>query len=374
MSNRNEIVNRMQTVPNHETNLDFVRAVAVLMVVGSHLAWFFGNVHLSFFQPALFGRLGVIIFFCHSGIVNMLSIERHVDKHGEHHLFRAFMTRRCFRIYPLSMFVVTVVFLTKLPVSHLDSFATTIGQYAGAEFIPSLLLVQNFVRFPQILGPLWSLPYEIQIYCLFPVIYLALRRVTSAKSLVFGWAILAAVDHALAPHIAKHADVGRFATIPDLLLYFVLFLSGLYAYKEMQKSRRVVRFWALPTLLAALCFLWLLSYDNTKWIFISFCLGSALPHIQSCKIDRVNRACGWVAKYSYGIYLLHDPAIWLGFVRFGHFPIVAQGSIFLIATFGGSMLVYHALEHPMILVGNKAAAAISRKKVSVKVQAAALAG
>jgi peptidoglycan/LPS O-acetylase OafA/YrhL len=108
MSNGNEIVNRMQTVPNHETNLDFVRAVAVLMVVGSHLAWFFGNVHLSFFQPALFGKLGVIIFFCHSGIVNMLSIERHVDKHGEHHLFRAFMTRRCFRIYPLSMFVVKI--------------------------------------------------------------------------------------------------------------------------------------------------------------------------------------------------------------------------------------------------------------------------
>jgi peptidoglycan/LPS O-acetylase OafA/YrhL len=366
-------LNHKEIVGTHETNLDFVRALAVLMVVCSHLAWFFGNVHLSFFQPALFGKLGVIIFFVHSGIVNMLSIERHVHKHGEHRLFRAFMTRRCFRIYPLSIFVVSAVFLTKLPVSHLDSFTTTIGQHARAEFVPSLLLVQNFVRFDQILGPLWSLPYEVQIYCFFPIIYLALRRFTSAKSLVFAWAFLAAVDHVLAPHIAKHGSVGRFVTIPDMLFYFLLFLAGLYAYKEMQTSRRVVRFWALPILLAAVCFLWSLSYDNNKCLFVSFCLGLALPYVQSCKIGAVNRICGWVAKYSYGIYLLHHPAIWLGFVRFGHFPIAAQASIFLLATFGGSVLVYHALEHPMIVVGNKAAAAISRKQVSVKVQAAAAA-
>jgi len=361
-------VNHTRTVGGHETNLDFVRALAVLMVVGSHLAWFFGNLHVSFLQPALFGELGVIIFFVHSGIVNMLSIERHVEKHGEHRLFRAFMTRRCFRIYPLSVFVVSVIFFAKLPVSHINHFVTTIGQHASGEFVPSLLLVQNFVRYEQILGPLWSLPYEDQIYCLFPVIYLALRRFNSAKILLFAWALLAAVDHVLAPHIAKHGNLGRVITIPDLLFYFLLFLVGLYAYKEMQTSRRVLRFWALPTILAFVSLVWLFSYDDTRCIFISLCLGLSLPHIQSCEIGLVNQICGW-AKYSYGIYLLHDPAIWLGFVRFGHVPIVARIGIFLFTTFGGSVLIYHALEHPMILIGNKAAAAISTKKVPVKVQA-----
>jgi peptidoglycan/LPS O-acetylase OafA/YrhL len=354
----------------HETNLDFVRALAVLMVVGSHLALFFGNLQLSFLQPSLFGKLGVVIFFVHSGIVNMLSIDRHVQRHGEHRLFRAFMTRRCFRIYPLSMFVISLIFFTKLPVSHIDNFVTTIGQHASGEFIPSLLLVQNFVRFDQILGPLWSLPFEVQIYCLFPMIYLALRRFNSAKILVFTWALLAAMDHVLAPHIVKHGSMGRFLTIPDLLFYFLLFLAGLYAYKEMQTSRRVLSFWVLPALLAFACILWLLSYDNNKCIFISLCLGLALPYIQSCEIGTVNRICGWVARYSYGIYLLHDPAIWLGFVRFNHLPIVARVSVFLLTTFGGSVLIYHALEHPMILIGNKTAAAISRKTVPVKVQAA----
>jgi peptidoglycan/LPS O-acetylase OafA/YrhL len=368
-------MNQKGTVGAHEPNLDFIRALAVLMVVGSHLALFFGNLHIGFLQPSLFGKLGVVIFFVHSGIVNMFSIERHVQKHGEYRIFRAFMIRRWFRIYPLSIFVVLVIFFTKLPVSHIDNFVTTIGQHANAELVPSLLLVQNFVRFDQILEPLWSLPYEVQIYCLFPMIYLILRRFSSTRVLLFAWAILAAVDQLITPRLAKHGYIGSSVVIPDLLFYFLLFLAGLCAYKEMQTSRRVLHFWLLPALLAFMCVTWLLSYDNIKCIFISFSLGLALPHIQNCEISALKRICGWVAKYSYGIYLLHDPAIWLGFVRLGNLPIVVRVGTFLLATFGGSVLIYHALEHPLILTGNKAAAAISRKRIPANVQtSAAIAG
>lgn len=362
-------------VGTHETNLDFIRALAVLMVVGSHLALFFGNLHIGFLQPSLLGKLGVLIFFVHSGIVNLFSIERHVQKHGENRLFRAFMTRRCFRICPLSIFVVLVIFFTKVPVSHIDNFATTIGQHANGELIASLLLVQNFVRFDQILGPLWSLPYEVQIYCFFPIIYLGLRRFRSTKVIIFAWTILAAMDQILAPRIAKYGYIGRTVTIPDLLFYFLLFLAGVFAYKEMQTSRRVLPFWFLPALLGFTCIVWLLSYDNVKCIFISLSLGLALPYIQSCEIGTLNNFCSWIAKYSYGIYLLHDPAIWLAFVQLGHLPIVLRIGTFMLATFGGSVLFYHALEHPMILIGNKAATAISRKKLPAKVQpSAAMAG
>ena len=368
-------MNQKDNVSAHETNLDFIRAVAVLIVVASHLALFFGNLHIGFLEPSLIGKFGVVIFFVHSGIVNMFSIERHVQQHGEYRLFRAFMIRRSFRIYPLSIFVVLAIFFTKLPASHVANFIATIGQHANAELVPSLLLVQNFVRFDQILGPLWSLPYEVQIYCLFPMIYLILRRFSSTRAILFAWAILAAVDQLIAPRLAKHGYVGSSVVIPDLLFYFLLFLAGLCAYKEMQTSRRLLHFWLLPALLAFMCVAWLLSYDNIKCIFLSLSLGLALPHIQSCEISALKRICGWVAKYSYGIYLLHDPAIWLGFVRLGNLPIMVQFSAFMLATFGGSILIYHALEHPMILIGNKAAVAISRKKIPAKVRvAAAIAG
>jgi hypothetical protein len=57
-------------------------------------------------------------------------------------------------------------------------------------------------------------------------------------------------------------------------------------------------------------------------------------------------------------------------VRFGHLPFIAQASIFLCTTFGGSVLLYHALEHPMILVGNRASAAICRHRVQGNIQVA----
>jgi peptidoglycan/LPS O-acetylase OafA/YrhL len=352
----------------YETNLDFVRALAVLLVVAAHLGWFFGDIHLSFFEISLLGRLGVVIFFVHSGIVNLLSIERHVRKQGEHHLFRSFMTRRCFRIYPLSVFVIAVVYLSHVPVAHLNHGSSTLGNHPGAEVVPSLFLVQNFVQFDQLLEPLWSLPYEIQMYCLFPLIFLAMRRLKSARLLVFSWALLATVEYVIGPHFAKHANLGHILAIPDMLYFFLWFLAGLYAYKEMQTSKRSLPFWVLPVLLGFLCLMCSLSYDRNKFMFMSLCFGLAIPYIQGCQIGTLNRACGWVAKYSYGIYLLHDPAIWLGFVKFGHIAIGARIAIFLLTTFGGSVLLYHAIEHPMILVGNKAAAAISRKRALVRVR------
>jgi peptidoglycan/LPS O-acetylase OafA/YrhL len=75
----------------HETNLDFVRAFAMLLVVSSYLWYFFGNIQVSLFQPTTLGQLGavgVLIFVVHSGIVNTLSIERPVQKHGSYRLFR----------------------------------------------------------------------------------------------------------------------------------------------------------------------------------------------------------------------------------------------------------------------------------------------
>jgi peptidoglycan/LPS O-acetylase OafA/YrhL len=344
------------------------------MVVCSHLGWFLGDVHFSFFEISLLGRLGVVIFFVHSGIVNLLSIDRHVQKAGSYALFRKYMTRRCFRIYPLSIVVVSIIYLTKIPVAHISTWSATIGNHPQAEFIPSLLLVQNFVQFDQILEPLWSLPYEIQTYCLFPLIYLALRRFNSSTILIFAWAFLATVDHVLGPRLLKHGNVGHFFALPDMLFYFLWFIAGLYAYKEMQTSRRVLPFWTLPALLGFLCLVCTLSYDRSKFIFISLCLGLALPHIQECERRAVNQFCGWVAKYSFGIYLLHDPAIWLGFVRFAHLPVILRVSVFLLTTFGGGALLYHVVEYPMIRLGNKVSAAVGRTRVRVAAQAAAACG
>src|SRR4051812_41143854 len=83
------------------SNLDILRAVAVLAVVVSHA------LILTTPNPApdaLFnlGHVGVLIFFVHTSYVLMLSLERQSQKAPDR-LWSRFMIRRVFRIYPLSI-------------------------------------------------------------------------------------------------------------------------------------------------------------------------------------------------------------------------------------------------------------------------------
>jgi hypothetical protein len=39
-----------------------------------------------------------------------------------------------------------------------------------------------------------------------------------------------------------------------------------------------------------------------------------------------------------------------------------------LTTFGGSVFLYHALDHPMIVFGNKLAAALARKNVPARIE------
>lgn len=48
--------------------------------------------------------------------------------------------------------------------------------------------------------------------------------------------------------------------------------------------------------------------------------------------------------------------------------------MFLLTTFGGSVLLYHVIEYPMIKLGNKAGAAIGRTKPPAVAHAAAACG
>ncbi len=186
-------------------------------------------------------------------------------------LFRAFMARRCLRIYPLSIIVVSVVYFSHQPIAYLHHWKAAYGNHPRAEFLPSLLLVQNFVQFDDILSPLWSLPYEIQMYCLFPFIYLGLRRFKSATDSRVCMGITrdrATCDCSSSGQALNH--LGHIFAIPDMLFYFLWFLAGLYAYKEMQTSKRTLPFWSLPALLVFLCLVCTLSYDRNKFMFISF--------------------------------------------------------------------------------------------------------
>jgi peptidoglycan/LPS O-acetylase OafA/YrhL len=98
----------------------------------------------------------------------MLSLERQEQKYGNVAFFKVFFVRRFFRIYPLSVFVVVVIFLFAIPATHLAPGILEAQKTDNLQLFANLLLFQNFLKDANILGPLWSLPYEIQMYLTFP--------------------------------------------------------------------------------------------------------------------------------------------------------------------------------------------------------------
>ena len=89
-------------------NLDFLRASAVLIVYLFHLI-ITTNTRL----PDYLGQFGVLLFFVHTSLVLMFSLERIEATEGS--FFLTFYLRRLFRIYPLSIFCVSVIVLFQLP-------------------------------------------------------------------------------------------------------------------------------------------------------------------------------------------------------------------------------------------------------------------
>jgi peptidoglycan/LPS O-acetylase OafA/YrhL len=316
-----------------------LRGIAVLLVFAGHVVAHFGDPAFWVLEPSAWGTLGVVLFFVHSGCVNMQSIHRHVEKYGTHRLTAAFVTRRALRIYPLSCVVVGVVYFFRLPVSGGMHWLAGTGR---GELLASLMLVQNWRRHGELLGTLWSLPYEMQLYCLFPAIYLINRR----RPLRLAW--LAVVLIAIAVSL-------RSAPIPNMAFYLLLFTPGFLAYQA--RHRPTLPAWTLFALLAFCCAAWAKCWHQPYWPIIAGLVGVSLPWLKECENATINGVAGWVSKYSYGIYLLHYPAIWFSF-DYIRAPRAFQACTLLVITFGGAVVAYRMIEEPMLRAGTRLAGRI----------------
>ena len=208
-------------------NLDFLRSVAVLLVLVDHL---FMAAGLAERFPVVYdmGRLGVLMFFVHTSLVLMLSLER--SKEGNSgDFFRGFYTRRAFRIYPLSIACVLLVCVFGVP--------QTPGAAPAArsvfQIIASLLLVQNVAGQVSVISPMWSLPLEVQMYIVLPFLFIFARRHSAKDLLKVGCAaalIGLPFDRALSMHLVR--GLGRL----DILDYAPCFIAGVMSYR-LSKNR-----------------------------------------------------------------------------------------------------------------------------------------
>jgi peptidoglycan/LPS O-acetylase OafA/YrhL len=186
------------TSVNYRSDIDGLRAVAVLSVVAYHLSFSFPH-HSRLVAPG--GFVGVDVFFVISGYLITRTIYEDVDR-GTYSVI-GFYNRRVRRIFPalfaVLLFIFCWAFFRDLP-SELSQFTPSL---VSAIFFVSNILFYNssgYFDHPLQANPLlhtWSLSIEEQFYIVFPILVLALRGVNhSARAAVMLFLCVASLAYA----------------------------------------------------------------------------------------------------------------------------------------------------------------------------------
>lgn len=326
------------TKPHHDSNLDILRSIAVLSVFFAHLLRFAPHFDVSAHgaQQVSLGMAGVLIFFVHTSLVLMQSLERTGKELADWPLAKYFYIRRAFRIYPLSVCVILISIALSIPSNPLVQYRS----YRLGWALSNLLLIQNITLAKNVSDPMWSLPYELQMYLVLPILFLGLRASAGHLRLlvVYGGGVLVSMIHWV------------FQFVP-------CFLSGVIAYDLLKTVQPRFRAWLwTPTVLAIVAIFTITPDSNAKWKWGSTCMfvGLSLPMFHQ-NTGAIATAAARIAKYSYGIYLCHLPLMWLFDCKLT-LPDLQRPVFVVIATGIASGACFHAIEHPLIRVGTRIAA------------------
>ena len=285
-------------------SLESLRGVAALIVVLHHMC---GTIALpKNFGVDLFGgiftpgQFGVDIFFVLSGFIIFYTNSK--DKVGLQGI-KKYTFRRIVRIYPvywlISIFYVPLVFLT--PGTGPPTLDRT-----GAEVVHSLLLLPYKSGAP-ILGPAWSLCFEMMFYIMF-IPFLIQRKL--------GWGVWCMwLGGVLAVQLTGTKFTNPYLTqfFSELVLEFFLgMVVALLIRKHAVEKFGKWIFLGVALILVQLLVEWNLGKDGVPYRHMVYGLGSAsLIYGLACGDLKVgwNISPFWrmIGLYSYSIYLIHLP-------------------------------------------------------------------
>jgi len=351
--------------PAYRSDIDGLRAIAVLLVVGFH----------AFPTVLRGGFVGVDVFFVISGYL-ITSIVCLALRSGDFS-FATFYARRINRIFPalLAVLVACAVggWFLLFPLDYRDA-GKAIG--FGAAFLSNIALLYDSGYFETAseLNPLlhlWSLGVEEQFYLLWPpVIVLAWRWPRGA--LAAAGAILLASFAANLALTSGHATAAFYLPVTrfwELMTGCVLAIATSAGPGRDAASLGVVR-WLLPWFernqrgvraAAALLGLLLIAaaaalIDRSRafpgWWAALPVLGAALliaagpsPWISRRLLG--HRAMVWIGLISYPLYLWHWPLLAaIRIVRFGEEPPPLMKAIAVLVAFALAYATYRVLERP----------------------------
>jgi len=295
----------------------------------------------------------VLVFFVHTSIVLMASIERQLRRVGGGPAFAEFMVRRAFRLLPLAWLAIAVIAGFALPVGHLQAGRFVAVSTAPLDVAQNLLLVQNLGGAESLEAPLWSLPYEMQMYLLLPALFWLVARSRTPVAALALWLAVTVLGK------LRHHEVET-----GLLDYAPCFLAGIagYAIARTRAVRWQFGFWLWPATIAAATGFFLARPTLPHGWVSCLAIAIAVVGIRELPRGRWRLAFERIARYSYGVYLAHFILIWLAFEHLAGAPWVVQVVVFGVTLVAVPVALYHLVERPMIRVGERVALSLHRRR------------
>jgi peptidoglycan/LPS O-acetylase OafA/YrhL len=326
-------------------NLDLLRSIAVLLVLAQHLLLRMHVEHFAGVPTDSLGLFGVLLFFVHTSLVLMSSMERS-GLHGTL-LLKDFYIRRILRIYPLSIVAIAAALALHLESNVNGMAGLSYGQLPGKMAILSqVLLVQNLVHVKSIVNVLWSLPFEVQMYLFLPFLFAWVGRKRSVWPLLALWTVSLP---------AAWAQLHVTALDRASLLRFVpCFLPGVIAFAMPRIPR--LRSYLWPIFIFGLVGAFTLNPVLPMGWVICLILGLLIPSFQEIQSKSIRMISNRIATYSYGIYISHQFCIWFALGVLAARPIWLRIGVLSVSLVVVPILLYHGLEKPMIQLGIRLAA------------------
>jgi peptidoglycan/LPS O-acetylase OafA/YrhL len=301
-------------------HLDGIRALAALFVLVHHswLAVFPGfpvNTGPWWLGWMLYGHMAVSVFIVISGFSLTVAPARHAMALPGR--ARDFLYRRGWRILPTYWAALAFSCL----VAGVITPAQTGSTVSAKAIVVHALLLQDVIDSPKPNGVFWSIAVEWQIYFLFPAMLLLCRRFGS-WAMASGTAALVVIGYLMATHLHPFE---RFLNITPQ--YVALFAFGVLGASLLHRPPpAAVGRLLLPLAgLLALLFVVLCWRLGSTWVVAQFFWtdlivgaamaallgGLALGHGRPIAAALGTRVLAWIGGYSYSIYLIHAPLLWL---------------------------------------------------------------
>lgn len=307
------------TSPSRFAHVDAMRAVAVLFVMWTHYAELFDNLAgsqhvLDALQRSVnFGRIGVVIFFCISGMLIPTSL-RGAPSEGT----RRFVVRRFFRLYP--------AFWLSLPLGYLVYWLLFGLRMDATGLLSNLTMIPTVFGRDPVMGHYWTLETELYFYVLCVLLFNidALHRMRALCAVCAGLCVLFVVTSAL--RIVPADALGQYK---GMLYHLAIMFWGAcfrQAYEAPLKTFATMRgripltyraaTIALGVLIVAISLLMAAAnWRHRDFVHVSASLGYvfgvaifvALATVLKIRL----RLFAWLGEISYSIYLLHGIPLYL---------------------------------------------------------------